>query len=208
MFMLINFSGIVMREIYWQWHVITTWPLISQKGLQGYYSAHQLCQHITDDKWGHLLRPQLLHSSLALLTYILPAGGCEFHQTHIYKRVFYSCQSTADCVNRQPHKFTWKLIEATLAPISIPTCRQTCSKTNPRLINMRSNARKSWSKQSLKTQHSIEQYLAATQGNDSNQAATTRLSGEANVQVHLAAVLMTRHAGLYLYQIQKANLIK
>lgn len=42
-----------------------------------------------------------------------------------------------------------------------------------------------------------------TQGNDSNQAETTQRSVEANVQVHLTAILTALiNAGLYLYQIQ------
>lgn len=33
--------------------------IICQKGLQDYYTTHYLCQHITHNKWGHLLRPWL-----------------------------------------------------------------------------------------------------------------------------------------------------
>lgn len=39
-------------------------------------------------------------------------------------------------------------------------------------------------------QHSIEQYLAETQGDDSNQAAAPQPSGEGDVRVHLSAVPM------------------
>ena len=129
-----------MQEIYW--HVTIRWLLISQQGLQDNYHAHRLCQHITPDKRGHLLGPRLLHTRTRVWPYCL-AVVCQ--DMKVYTILV---KSTANSVNRQLHNFTSKLIEATLAPISSPTCNQTCGKTNPRLINRRSNAHRS--EQSLK----------------------------------------------------------
>ena len=107
LFLLINLEEIM-------WHAEKGWPLTSQKGLQDYNSTSHLWLHITDDKWGHLLRPQLLN--------IQPC----FHIRQL--------DGFLRTIERQQSIFRITYTEATW--VSSSSCSQTRRKTNPRPLNV------------------------------------------------------------------------
>lgn len=140
--------------------------------------------------------PPHSHTCLALLTFMAA------------RRLSVDMKVYPIPVNQQQTKqFHIKLTEATLAQISSPKCSKTCSKTNPRLINMRCNAHKTRSKQRL--ENSIQ--LSRTWPWLKVMILIKQQHNSWVVEhVHLAALLarymlVQENAGLHLYQIQRKN---